>query len=134
VIAWIECTGRLPYLAAIVDSVEDAVRVQGSMPSELAERCRLHTRQDLARPCFIVEGSDGFAVCSADEAQARIVSYLRSGSLDDEDRRVTLYRIVDPFLPSQAGRDEMGRIPHTHPGATEASLIAERGIASVWGS
>ena len=127
-IAWIECVGRRPYLAAIVDSVEAAARVQSEMPPSIVAVSRVEARADLSRPCFLVEGDQGFAFCSNKEAQAAIVAYLEAGSLDDEDRRVTLYHIVEPFIPERPGRDEMGRIPHSHPGATEAARIAERGV------
>jgi hypothetical protein len=129
-IAWIECSGRRPYLAAIVDSVEEATRLLADIPQQIAIHRRVKSRVDLTRPCFIVEGDNGFVFCSREEAEAAIAAHLKAESLDDEDRRVTLYHIVEPFIPTEAGRDEMGLIRHTHPGAVEAARIAKEGLAS----
>jgi hypothetical protein len=133
-IAWVECSGRQPYIAGIADSVDEALRLQRALPPEVAGSSRVECRHDLEWPCFLVESSNGFAFCTPDEATALVASHLDAGALDDEDRRLTVYRIVGRFVPTVAGRDEMGRVSHTHPGATEAARIAADGIAHFWRS
>jgi len=127
-IAWIECSGRLPYLAGIVATLDEARLLQAAMPAQVAQLSRIAHRHDLDWPCFVVESSHGFAFCTPGEVTALIAAQLRAGSLDDEDQRVTVYHIVGPFLPDQPGRDEMGRLPHTHAGASDTARIAAEGI------
>ncbi len=98
------------------------------MPPHVARSSRVQYRADLEWPCFVVEGSDGFAFCTADEGTALVARYVQFGSLDDDERKITVYRIVGAFLPKVPGRDEMGRLPHKHAGAAEAARIADSGI------
>ena len=102
------------------------------MPPHTAQSSRVQYRADLEWPCFVVEGFDGFAFCAADEGTALIARYLQFGSLDEEDRKITVYRVVGPFHPKVPGRDEMGRLPHTHAGAAEATRLVDSGIALLW--
>jgi hypothetical protein len=131
VIAWIECAGRMPYLAGIVGSVDEATRVQAEMPPRVAHSSRVQCHDDLVWPCFIIESSGTFALCTAEEGTSHVAELARAGVLDD-DRRIAVYRIVEPFLPDVPGRDEMGRLPHVHLGATDAARIAASGIASLF--
>jgi len=102
------------------------------MRPDAAQSSRIQLRDDLEWPCFIVESSDGFTFCTAEEATTLIAGHSRSGLLDDEDRRLTVYHIVGPFVPNVPGRDEVGRLTHTHLGATEAAGVAANGIGFSW--
>jgi hypothetical protein len=79
-------------------SAEEAARLQAALPPDVAQSSRIRLRDDLEWPCFIVEGSDGFTFCTSEEATTRITHPSRSGSLDDEDRCLTVYHIVDLIL------------------------------------
>jgi hypothetical protein len=132
VIAWILSSGRVPYVAAVLQDQAAAVRYLAELPAPVRERSAVGARADLAFPCYLAEDSAGLRPLSASEAEAYVAG-LGRGTPNADGVYGNLYRLDGEFSPKVAGRDEMGRLPHLHLEARDLAYAARAGVAALWG-
>src|SRR5262245_49458763 len=106
-------SGHLPFVAAVLRDCEGAERYLADLPAPVRDRSTVTWREDLTLPCYLAEDAAGLRPLSAEEAQS-YVSVLARKAPDVDGVYGILYRLDGEFLPTVAGRDEMGRLPHIH--------------------
>ena len=130
-IAWIVSSGRLPYIAAVLDDRAAAERYVADLPEHARHGSTVAWRDDLSFPCYLSEDEAGFRALSATEAR-ELVAGLSARAPDSDGVYGVLYRLDAPFWSAVAGRDEMGRLPHIHLEAHHLAAVARAGVTALW--
>lgn len=119
-----------PYVAGVFADETAAREFLGRIPSELRRQMDMTRHPELSVPVFITEDDRGLRVTTPEGALIDLRARAKPRR-DDDWVYTHLYRVDEPFIPTEPGRDEMGRLPHWHIENWHLDLIDEDGLSAL---